>query len=286
MCLAQSSRHRRGNLSGPGSVAVNAQRLRVHANFAPVARNHYPLLGNAKRLPRRFFGIADQRVLKFARAQCSIRLITPVSECLSSYGKSSLAKNVQHRRSRQADQHDILAPSSDAFSNRLRKLAIAHRLIVERTMRLDVRQPGAATCGSFRKRANLFEHGICNRFARHLQLQSPEIRAIRIARMRANRQLPAQRLLDRCLHGSFVASMPSAIASGSSPISQFKSIFAAARFIRIPTPPTPENLPDPATALAPLPARPVRIESHPAGEAAPGYENPLKSHWQSSDIPP
>src|ERR1700687_4826218 len=41
-----------------------------------------------------------------------------------------------------------------------------------------------------------------------------------------------------------------------------------------------------STGLVPFPSRPVRIESHRAGEAAPGYGNPRKSRWQSLDIRP
>src|SRR6266404_5982271 len=40
-----------------------------------------------------------------------------------------------------------------------------------------------------------------------------------------------------------------------------------------------------STGLAPFPSQPVRIESHPAAEVAPGCENPPKSHWQSLDSP-
>src|SRR5258708_26322057 len=64
-CFAQSPRHRFGNFRCAGSVAVNAETLRVNLNLAPVAGNHYPSLRDAERLPRRFLGIADQRVLKF-----------------------------------------------------------------------------------------------------------------------------------------------------------------------------------------------------------------------------
>ncbi len=77
-------------------------------------------------------------------------------------------------------------------------------------MRLDVHQPGAATGGNLRKCANLFEYGAGDCFRRQIHLQPPEIRAIGIARMRPNRQLPAKSLLDRCLHGLFVARMPPA----------------------------------------------------------------------------
>src|SRR5207249_9907647 len=68
-----SDLHRFRNLRCAGSVAVNADGLGVHANFATVAGDHYASLRDAQRLPRRLLRIADQRILKFARAQSSIR---------------------------------------------------------------------------------------------------------------------------------------------------------------------------------------------------------------------
>ena len=57
----------------------------------------------------------------------------------------------------------------------------------------------AAICG---ERSHLFEYGIGDRFRRQVHLHAAEIGAIGIAGMRADRQLPAQRLLDGRLHGS------------------------------------------------------------------------------------
>src|ERR1700694_5920452 len=50
--------------------------------------------------------------------------------------------------------------------------------------------------------------------------------------------------------------------------------------------PLQKALPAFSTGLVPFPSRPVRIESHRAGEAAPGYGNPRKLHWRSLDIRP
>src|SRR5438445_6085965 len=85
--LAESLSYLRGNLRRAGSVAVDADCLGIHGNFAAVARNHYSSLRDAKRLPRRFLGIADQRVRKLARPQSSIRLIPPVGERFGSHGE-------------------------------------------------------------------------------------------------------------------------------------------------------------------------------------------------------
>src|SRR5205814_1908591 len=60
------------------------------------------------------------------------------------------------------------APSPDTFSNRFGNLAIAHRLIVERAVRLDVCQRRAKAGRNPGQRPNLFEYGICDCLARKL----------------------------------------------------------------------------------------------------------------------
>src|SRR5438876_8664875 len=57
--LAQRPRHSFGNLRRAGSIAVDAQGLRVDCNFAAVAGDHYASLRDAQSLPRCFFRIAD-----------------------------------------------------------------------------------------------------------------------------------------------------------------------------------------------------------------------------------
>ena len=44
---------------------MEAEGLCVNRDFAPVVRNHDRSLRDGKRLPRRFLGIANQRILKF-----------------------------------------------------------------------------------------------------------------------------------------------------------------------------------------------------------------------------
>jgi len=46
-CLAKSAGYRRGDLWRARGIAVNAERLRINGDFAPVACNHYPSLGDA-----------------------------------------------------------------------------------------------------------------------------------------------------------------------------------------------------------------------------------------------
>jgi hypothetical protein len=117
---------------------MEAEGLCVNRDLAPVVSNHDRSLRDAKRLPRRFLGIADQRVLKFTRAQRSIRLVTPVRERLSGNGETRFPKDIQHRRPSESNQHNVAAPACDTFGYRFRQLAIAHRLIVKRAMRFDV----------------------------------------------------------------------------------------------------------------------------------------------------
>src|SRR6266446_5582345 len=156
-CFAQRPRYRCGNLRRAGSVAVDAESLRINGNLAPVARNHYPSLRDAKCLPRCFLGIADECIPKLARAQSSIRFIPPISERFGSNCEPRFPKDIQHRRTRQSNQHDIAAPSRDAFRNRFRKLAIAHRLIVKRAVRLDVYQARSASGRHISERLHLIE---------------------------------------------------------------------------------------------------------------------------------
>src|SRR6266481_10166457 len=90
------SRHLFGNLWRAGSVAMNAKRLRVYGNLAPIACNDYPSLRDAKRLPRGFLGIANQRILKFARTQSSVCLVPPVGERFRSHRETCLPKHLEH----------------------------------------------------------------------------------------------------------------------------------------------------------------------------------------------
>src|SRR5260370_10613396 len=134
----------------------------------------------------------------------------PVSERFGGNSETGDSKDIQHRRSSEPHEHDVVAPARDTFGNRLRDLAITHRLIVKCPVRLDVNEARTAATRNLRKYANLFEHRSRNLVPWQFQLQPPEIRAIWIARVRPDRQLPAKRLLDCCLHGSFVARMPAA----------------------------------------------------------------------------
>src|SRR5207253_10341792 len=106
-CFAQTPRHSFGNLRRAGSVAVNADGLGVHANFAAVAGDHYASLRDAQGLPRRLLGIEDQRIIKLARPQSSIWLIPPVGERFGGQRETCFAKNVQHRRARESNQYDF-----------------------------------------------------------------------------------------------------------------------------------------------------------------------------------
>src|SRR6267378_2503887 len=96
---------------------------------------------------------------------------------------------------------------------------------------------------------------------------------------------PPQATLTDVSEGISDSCVPFAITSGNSPISQFKSILKPPLFILKSNPPKRSVPPAPATVLSPFPNPPAQIESHPAGEAVPGCENPPKSHWQSSDSP-
>src|SRR5256884_6495069 len=104
--------------------------------------------------------------------------------------------------------------------------------------------------------------------------------------VRSSPACPPQAILTEVNEGISDSCVPSAMASGNSPISLFKSILKPPLFIPKSNPPMPSGLPVLSIVLSPSPNSPVRIESHPAGEAAPGYEDLRKSHWQSSDSPP
>src|SRR5437762_14068626 len=78
--------------------------------------------------------------------------------------------------------------------------------------------------------------------------------------------------------------VPSAIASGTSPMSQFKSILSSPVFIPESNPRTREVVPVLLAGLAPAPSRPVQTDSHRVAEAAPGFENPPNSRCQCSDL--
>src|SRR6267378_862424 len=93
---------------------------------------------------------------------------------------------------------------------------------------------------------------------------------------------PPHAILTDVIERINASCVPSAIASGTSPMSQFRSIFGSPRFIPKSTPLTREVLPVLLTILAPLPTQLVQIESHRAAEAAPDYGSPRNSHWQSS----
>src|SRR5260370_24833965 len=99
-CFAQRSRYRGRNFWRAGSVAVDAESLRFDRNLAPVARNHYASLRDAKRLPRGFLGIADESVVKFPPAQRSIRFVPAVGQGFGGDGKASFTENITHRRNR------------------------------------------------------------------------------------------------------------------------------------------------------------------------------------------
>src|SRR5437773_6277731 len=96
---------------------------------------------------------------------------------------------------------------------------------------------------------------------------------------------PPQAMLTDVIERINASCVPSAIASGISPISQFRSISRSPRFIAKSAPSTPSTLPALSAALSPFSNQPVQIESHRAAEAAPDYGNPRKPHWRSPDIP-
>src|SRR4029077_1554052 len=67
-----------------------------------------------------------------------------------------------------------------------------------------------ATSGNFGECTDLFEYGISDCLRGQFQFQAAEIRAIGIAGMGSDGQLPSLRLFDGGLHGSFVARVPTA----------------------------------------------------------------------------
>src|ERR1700675_1274080 len=123
---------------GPRSVAVDAYGLRVQSDFGPVAGNYRSAFHDVQRLASGFAGVADQRVVEFARAQSAIWLVAAVGEGFGGNGEAGFSKDIEHRRSSQAHEHNVATPASDALSNRFGNLAIANRLIVKRAVRLDV----------------------------------------------------------------------------------------------------------------------------------------------------
>src|SRR5258708_12204463 len=120
---------------------MDAKRLRINSDFAPVARNHCPLLSDAKRLPCRFLGIADQRVVKLPRTQGSIRFVATVGKGFRSDCESRAFKDLQHKRPGKTHKYNVAAPAPDTVGNRLGKFTIPNRLVSNRPGRLAVPYP-------------------------------------------------------------------------------------------------------------------------------------------------
>src|SRR5438552_1835354 len=110
-------------------------------------------------------------------------------------------------------QHGVKADSFgdsllNAFGDRCSEFAIVHGLVVKRAVRLDVHQLRAGPSSNGGESADLFAYGIGDGVRGLLQFEAAKVRAIGIARMRANRHSGSKRLLDRSLHGLFIARVP------------------------------------------------------------------------------
>src|SRR5882762_4157234 len=133
---------------------------------------------------------------------------TMLSACrpASAGSRISASSNLRERNvpsasyRRSANASAATANPADRNTSSIGDPAIMHRLVVKRPMGLDVPQSCATTIGNFGEHAHLFENGSRNLLCQQLQLQPAEIRAVLIAGMSSNRQLPAKRLLDSSHH--------------------------------------------------------------------------------------
>ena len=128
----------------------------------------------------------------------------------SSNGKAGLAKDIQHRRTGEANEHYFSAPSRDAFGNRCCELCVVDGLVVERAMWFYVANLCPQPRGDRCKRFDLFVHEFGDFLGRELKFDPAEIFAVGITRMGANSKAVALCLLYGLLHRSRVAGMTAA----------------------------------------------------------------------------
>src|SRR5579872_1283820 len=128
--VPQRPGHSFRNLRCAGRVPMDADRLRRNRHAGSVRRRYRTFLHDPKRLLRRLFRIANQRIFMTARTQRAIRFVPPIRKGLGSYTKPRGPKSVEHRRTRQAHQHQVLAESSHSIRNRASQRRIVNSLVV------------------------------------------------------------------------------------------------------------------------------------------------------------
>src|SRR5713101_8206240 len=189
---------------------MDAEGLRADGDFGAAARDERAALNDAEGLAAGFRGIVDHGIVEFAQAQSAIRLVAAVGEGFGSDGEASFAKDIEHGRAGETHKDDVGVPASDACGDGGCKRTVAHSLIVERAVRLDVRDACAAGGGDCSEYAELLEYGIGDGFGGHVELEAAEVCAVGIARVGPEGKFPAKGMLDCGLHGLRVARMASA----------------------------------------------------------------------------
>src|SRR5580700_3562082 len=124
---------------------MNTNRLCGNRNFAPIACPSNASFHHSQRLPPRLLWIVNQRIPKLTRTQCSVRLISPVSERLRGNHEPCFPKHFEHGRTCQTHEHHVAPPSRYALGNGPGTLAVPHRLVVKGSVRLHVHNPRHAT---------------------------------------------------------------------------------------------------------------------------------------------
>src|SRR5256885_1290707 len=131
------------------------------------------------------------------RAQGAVRLVGAVDESLARDAQTKSSPGALHGRSGGREHEDLRNRCRDRFGDRACDVVVALALVVERAMRLDVREVGTFAARDTAQQLDLRAEVTHELVMWDLEALSPEVRRVAVPRVRADADLEGERETDR-----------------------------------------------------------------------------------------
>ena len=179
---------------------MQADRLRVDAHARSVGSDRASFLRNPRRLLRRLGRIVQHSAVLRARHQRAIRKVPAIGERLAGGAQADGARRLELDRSGEPYQDQVAAVGAHRLGDGARQRAVLRCPVVERAVRLDVREPAAAGADKSVQRGHLVEHERADLIERQVHGSPAEVLAIRVARVCADGHVTGEGEHHRPVH--------------------------------------------------------------------------------------
>ena len=132
--------------------------------------------------------------------QRAARQIASVGERLARGRQPDLPGRGEQLGPGQADQHQVVSMALHAACDRASEIQLARRPVVERAVRLDVREPAAARAHEAVQRGHLVEDEVLHLVERQVDLDAAKVLPVGVPGMRTDAHSARERQRDGAVH--------------------------------------------------------------------------------------